>query len=140
MVIDRVVLYDRPTSIEQIFTGTLTFSDGSNLDVPKLPNNGAALEMSFLEKTVTSVRFQVTNGVGPNVGLSGFRVFGKAELSAPPPAMPPVSPSPPGPAAQPGGGGGGGSFDLLLLWILGLMALFSLRSALGASPERVRGR
>lgn len=138
MVIDRVVLYDRPTSIEQIFAGTLTFSDGSNLDVPELPNNGAALEMSFLEKTVTSVRFQVTNGVGPNVGLSEFRVFGKAEPSAPPPAMPPVSPSPPGGG---GGGGGGGSFDLLLLWILGLMALFSLGSALGASrPERVRGR
>ncbi len=72
---DKVILYDRPSLIETINAGVLTFSDGSSINVSALPNNGAAKEISFSSRTISWVRFTVTNGVAPNNGLSEFQVF-----------------------------------------------------------------
>lgn len=76
IVVDRIVLFDRPTDIESIASGTLTFSDGSSVSVGTLPDNGTALEVNFAPKTITWVRFQVDEGEGPNNGLSEFEVYG----------------------------------------------------------------
>ncbi|PQJ72670.1 DUF7402 domain-containing protein [Polaribacter butkevichii] len=78
--INKVVLFDRPNATDKINGGTLTFSDGSRINVAALPNNGAAKEITFANKTVTAVRFTVTNGSGYNVGLSEFQVFGTNAL------------------------------------------------------------
>lgn len=75
--IDRVVLYDRPNPAERILAGTLLFNDGSAINVSELDNAGLGKRITFLNKTVTSVRFDVTNGIGPNVGLAEFEVFGE---------------------------------------------------------------
>lgn len=73
----KVILYDRPNSTDQISSGTLTFSDGSSVSVGALLNNGEAEEVTFSERTITWVKFQVDNGSGYNVGLSEFEVVGE---------------------------------------------------------------
>lgn len=74
--IGRVVLYDRSNSTDQINSGTLTFSDGSTVHVPTLPNDGTGKVIAFAPRTVTSVELKVDNGGGSlNAGLSEFQVF-----------------------------------------------------------------
>jgi alpha-glucosidase (family GH31 glycosyl hydrolase) len=76
--VSRVDLYDRPNLVDQITSGTLTFSDGSSVLVGPLPNDAKAAEsIRFPAKTITWVRFTVT-GVKPgtqNSGLSELAVF-----------------------------------------------------------------
>jgi LmbE family N-acetylglucosaminyl deacetylase len=78
-VVDRVVLYDRPNSGDQILSATLSFSDGSTVAVGPLDNSGKAVEITFAPRTTSSVRLtvnSVSSSTG-NVGLAEFKVFGK---------------------------------------------------------------
>ena len=90
--IDDVVLYDRPNTNDQVTGGTLTFSDGSTVNVPTLNNNGAATTVTFPAKTTTSVLFTVSSvsSTTQNVGLSEIEVFppqsGGGNNNAPPTA------------------------------------------------------
>jgi LmbE family N-acetylglucosaminyl deacetylase len=79
MVIEKVVLYDRPNSNDQIIGATLTFSDGTTAPVSTLNNDGTATQFN-IARTVTSIRLTVTmTGVNSeNIGLSEFEVFGNA--------------------------------------------------------------
>ena len=74
----RVVLWDRPNLTDQVTSGTLTFSDGSYVDVGPLPNDAkTGLTLSFPSKTITWAEFTVT-GVKPgteNAGLAEIAVF-----------------------------------------------------------------
>ncbi len=72
----RVVLDDRPNTTDQVRGGTLQFSDGSQVAVGELPNDGSPLEVTFPSRSVTSVRFLVTSV------LSGTRNVGLAEFEA----------------------------------------------------------
>jgi hypothetical protein len=74
--IDHVVLFDRPNAQDNAPGGTLTFSDGSYVDVTGMAGDGTAKTVSFSPKTVTWVKFQVSGGSGTNVGLSEFEVYG----------------------------------------------------------------
>jgi hypothetical protein len=78
-----IVLYDRPNTVDWLKGGTLSFSDGSTLSVPALPNDGSPLELRFPDKDVTSVKLQVTSGAGSAVGLSEFQVFANGTLPPP---------------------------------------------------------
>lgn len=74
--IGQIVLYDRANPTDRINAGRLVFSDGSVVDVPALPNDGVTGKaISFPARMVSSVRFEVTNGAGLNVGLSELQVF-----------------------------------------------------------------
>jgi PKD repeat protein len=78
--VDRVILYDRPNSVDHIQSATLSFSDGSTLQVGPLDNGGAGVEYTFAPKVITSLLMTV-NGVSAstaNVGLSEIEVFGIA--------------------------------------------------------------
>ena len=75
-VIDKVVLFDRVLTEADANSGTLSFSDGSNVSVTGIPANGTAKEVTFPSKTVTWVKFQVTGGSGANVGLSEMKTYG----------------------------------------------------------------
>ena len=46
-VVDKVVLYDRPNGNDQILSATLSFSDGSTVQVGALNNSGAGVEVDF---------------------------------------------------------------------------------------------
>ena len=73
--IDRVVLYDRVTMDEHTAGGTLVFSDGSEISITQIPNDGAPKSISFPSKRVKWVRFEATDGCGKNIGLSEMEVF-----------------------------------------------------------------
>ena len=68
--IDRIHLYDRPS--QQIHTAGITihFDDGSRLPVNTIPNDGTAKVVEFAPKTTKRLRFEVTDGDGPTLGLS----------------------------------------------------------------------
>ncbi|MDR0879537.1 MAG: PIG-L family deacetylase [Clostridioides sp.] len=78
-VINSVKLYDRPNLYEHILSGKLVFSDGSEVKVGELPNNGKGLEIKFDKKAVDSVRFVIesTSNTTQKVGLAEFEVFGE---------------------------------------------------------------
>lgn len=73
--IDRIILYDRPTMEEHTAGGTLFFSDGSEIVVTAIPNDGTGKLITFPAKSVSWVKFQVTDGDGKNLGLSEIEVF-----------------------------------------------------------------
>jgi LmbE family N-acetylglucosaminyl deacetylase len=75
--ISRVRLFDRPNTDDHMLAGTLSFSDGSSLAVGAVPNDGTGMEVTFAERTVTSVRFRVDRAVGFNIGLAELEVYGR---------------------------------------------------------------
>ncbi len=72
---NRIILYDRPNFVDQIIRGTLTFSDGSQIAVGPLANNGSSYIVDFPRKTFTWVKLTVVEGAGDNIGLSEFEVY-----------------------------------------------------------------
>ena len=76
VTVNKVVLYDRPNLNDQVTGGTLTFSDGSTVNVPSLNNDGSATTVTFPAKTTTSLLFTVTSvsATTGNVGLSEIQV------------------------------------------------------------------
>ncbi len=82
VTIRRVHLFDRANPDDHTRAGTLTFSDGSRIDVAEIPDNGDAKAVLFDAKKVTWVRFQVTGGSGANRGLSEIEVLSDVVLEA----------------------------------------------------------
>ena len=73
--INKVVLYDRPTLAEHMAACVLTFSDGSKVDIYAVPNDGSAKTVVFEPRTVTSLKLDVVDGVGEQIGLSEIEVY-----------------------------------------------------------------
>ncbi len=73
--INKVVIYDRPALEEHMAACTLTFSDGSKVEVYAVPNDGSAKTVVFEPRTVTGVRLDVVDGVGEHIGLSEIEVY-----------------------------------------------------------------
>jgi len=78
VTLDRVVLYDRPNTADQITSGTLTFSDGSSVSVGSLSNGGSAVPIAFAPRSVTWVRLTVNTVLAgtSSVGLAEFEAWG----------------------------------------------------------------
>ncbi|NQT03980.1 MAG: hypothetical protein HQ580_18285 [Planctomycetes bacterium] len=77
--INRIWLFDRPnTHADQIISGRLAFSDGSNISVGALPDDAsAAKEITFSPRKVQWLEF-VVSSVKPqtqNIGLAEIAVF-----------------------------------------------------------------
>ncbi|MET3204618.1 UNVERIFIED_ORG: putative naringenin-chalcone synthase [Arthrobacter sp. UYEF13] len=77
VTVNRVVLYDRPNTNDQITAGTLTFSDGTTVAVPALDNAGQPTTINFTSRSTTSLRLTVTtvSGTTKNVGLSELQAY-----------------------------------------------------------------
>jgi predicted alpha-1,2-mannosidase len=73
--INRIILYDRPTLQSHTAGGILHFSDGSQLPVYQIPNDGRPKVVSFPPKKVEWIRFEVTDGDGVHLGLSEMEVY-----------------------------------------------------------------
>ncbi|MCA9781499.1 MAG: glycoside hydrolase family 92 protein, partial [Candidatus Eremiobacteraeota bacterium] len=73
--ISKVVLYDRPTLKEHSAGAWLRFSDGSEVSVNAIPNDGTAKVVEFPPKKVSWMRVQVADGVGGELGFSEIEVF-----------------------------------------------------------------
>ena len=79
--LDRVVLYDRPNTDDQITAGKLTFSDGQSVNFGALPNAATpGLTVSFPAHATTSLVMSVTtvSATTRNVGLAEIEAFGVA--------------------------------------------------------------
>lgn len=81
MRVAQVNLFDRPDNAENILSGTLSFSDGSTIDVGALPTNGMIQPVTFVPRNVTWVRFTVNIAEGTSTGLAEIQVFGKPASS-----------------------------------------------------------
>jgi hypothetical protein len=77
--INCIILYDRASPKSHTAAGTLHFSDGSQVLVHTIPNNGLAKVVDFPVKKVTWVKFVVTDGDGPTLGLSEIEVYPSPE-------------------------------------------------------------
>ena len=77
---NKVVLYDRPNADDQVTGGTLTFSDGTTVNVPTLNNDGSATAVTFPTKTTTSLLVTVTSvsSTTLNIGLAEIQVYSEA--------------------------------------------------------------
>jgi LmbE family N-acetylglucosaminyl deacetylase len=80
VTVSEVILYDRPNSDDNITSGTLSFSNGSTIAVGALPNNGAALVVSFPARAVTSLKFTINSATGYNTGLAEIVVLGSTSI------------------------------------------------------------
>ena len=74
-LINKIVLYDRPSSVDNIAGGKLIFSDGSELRVNQIPADGAGKAIAFPAREVTWIKFVVTDGSGADLGFSEIEVF-----------------------------------------------------------------
>jgi LmbE family N-acetylglucosaminyl deacetylase len=76
--VDRVVLYDRPNMDDEVRAGTLSFSDGSTVEVGPLTNGGGGVTVTFAPRAVTGVEFTITSvsAATANVGLAEIQVYG----------------------------------------------------------------
>ncbi|WP_242206398.1 GH92 family glycosyl hydrolase [Aestuariivivens insulae] len=73
--INKVVFYDRTTLHSHTAGGTLYFSDGTQISVTAIPNDGSPKTVVFPDKKVEWIKFQVTDGNGDYLGLSEIEVF-----------------------------------------------------------------
>ena len=79
-IVDRVWLFDRPNTIDQVMAGTLIFSDGTMIKTGELPDDASKrLEVRFAPKRINWLIFVVekTKGTAQNIGLSEIAVFGR---------------------------------------------------------------
>ena len=100
--IDKVCIYDRPNPADNANGGLLSFSDGSSIKMTGIPANGAAKTVTFPAKSVTWVRFKVTQGAGPERGPVGNSKSIQDRRTSPPARrQPPLRPSAPDKHAYP---------------------------------------
>jgi predicted alpha-1,2-mannosidase len=78
----RVVLSDRADPASNVNSGRLTFSDGSSVAVRGIPADGRKKTVAFPAKRVDWVRFEVTGGVGENMGLNEIEVWDDTDTGA----------------------------------------------------------
>jgi LmbE family N-acetylglucosaminyl deacetylase len=77
--VNRVILYDRPNSNDQILSATLHFSDGTSIQVGPLDNLGGDTAYTLPTPiTTTSLTMTVTavSNTTQNVGLAELEVYG----------------------------------------------------------------
>lgn len=77
--VSKIILYDRPNENDQVQQATISFSDGSELEIGSLPNDGRSPSVLTLTpyKEITWLRFTVVSSHGPNIGLSEIEVIGR---------------------------------------------------------------
>jgi len=74
-LIDKIIFYDRVNPESHLAGGTLKFSDGTELSVNLIKNDGKASVVIFQPKEVKWVRFVATDGFGKNLGFSEIEVY-----------------------------------------------------------------
>jgi LmbE family N-acetylglucosaminyl deacetylase len=77
--VNEVLLSDRPDPSQNVVAGTLTFSDGSSIAVEPLPIYGRPYAITFSQKSVTWVKFTITQAQGTAAGLAEFQVLAPSD-------------------------------------------------------------
>jgi hypothetical protein len=74
--VTEIDLYDRPSLVDNVLSGTLTLDDGSVIAVRALPAGGTPERVTFPPKTIRSVTFRIDQAQGRNAGLGEIMVIG----------------------------------------------------------------
>ena len=74
-VINKMILYDRPSIKENLQGCRLEFSDGSKIWVTQISGDGTAKVVEFPEKSINWIRIVGIDGNGVNLGFSEIEVF-----------------------------------------------------------------
>lgn len=75
--INRVTIYNRPNNDgTHIAGGVLHFSEGEDVRVLQIPAAGEPCVVEFPTRSTKYIKFEVTDGVGANLGLSEIEVNG----------------------------------------------------------------
>ncbi len=75
-IVTEIDLYDRPSPVDNVLSGTLSFDDGTSIPVHALPAGGAPERVIFPPKTIRSVTFRIDQAQGRNAGLGEIMVVG----------------------------------------------------------------
>ena len=78
---DQVVLFDRPNLNDQILSATLSFSDGSTVQVGALDNAGAGVTVTFTQRAISQMTLTINtvSGSTQNIGLAEIQVYGTSQ-------------------------------------------------------------
>lgn len=74
-LVNNIILYDRFNEHDHIINATLTFSDGSSIDIDSLPNVKYGYPITFPPKLISWVKLTINEAIGANIGLSEFEIF-----------------------------------------------------------------
>jgi len=77
VVIDKIILYDRPDPNINILSSTLSFSDGTSIGVSALPYWGTPKVIDLDNVTTNNLTFSVETLQGNDVGLTEILVIGE---------------------------------------------------------------
>lgn len=77
VTLGRVVLHDRPNTDDRVTGAVLTFSDGSQVAVPALADDGSATTVTFTPRATASLRLAITSvsSTTRNAGLSELLAY-----------------------------------------------------------------
>lgn len=78
-LVNKVVLYDRPTLRHNIAGGKLIFSDGSMIWVNQIPADGTGKAIQFPVKKTNWIKFVPNDGTGRELGFSEIEVYPSPE-------------------------------------------------------------
>lgn len=73
--VNKIVLHDRPNEEDHMAACQLKFSDGSEVQVWAVPNDGSPRTVVFEPREVTSMRLSCVDGVGLQIGLSELELY-----------------------------------------------------------------
>ena len=73
--INKVVIHDRPSTDHHLAACVLKFSDGSEVRVAAVPNDGTAKTVVFEPREVTGMTLTCVDGVGTRIGISELEVY-----------------------------------------------------------------
>lgn len=77
--VGRVVLFDRAGSSSHTAAVSLTFSDGSRIDVGEIPDDGRGRSIEFEPRTTSFLKIDITDSDGSYPGLSEVEVYPSPE-------------------------------------------------------------
>lgn len=77
--VNKIVLYDRVNEFDHSAGVTITGSDGFNISVQGVANDGSARVVEFAERKLSWLRIAVRDGEGKDLGFSEIEVFPSAK-------------------------------------------------------------
>ncbi|HRN57657.1 MAG TPA: glycoside hydrolase family 92 protein, partial [Agriterribacter sp.] len=78
-LINKIILYDRPSLQENIAGGKLLFSDSSSIWINQIPPDGSGMAVAFTARRVKWIKFIVNDATGKDIGFSEIEVFPSPE-------------------------------------------------------------
>jgi hypothetical protein len=102
VTVDRVVMYDRVNTVDNILAATLVSDDGHAVSLGPLPSDGRPVEIMLGIRTILALTLSITASSGTNAGLGEIQVLAAQAQppTNPPPSNPPPPSSPPPPVAK----------------------------------------